>query len=319
MMRTQRLLRSCLQAFYNVPRSVGDATPTLFTSIATPVVGANSSKLQPFSSLVTRSGTAYRQRPLGLLAQQQWEPLQQPQPQPRRLYHASSLLQYEYVALNTIGDNSGATKQPKRLGRGIGSGLGKTSGRGHKGQKARSGRGPKEGFEGGQTPLRMRVPKRGFHNPNKIVWDPINLYKIKEWVKRGRLPTGQVITMKHLRDSGAVGRKILHGVKLLSTGAEGFKVPLHLEVSQASEAARKAIEAAGGSVTTVYYNTLGLRALLKPDWFAKKGRLLPRPARPPPRLVGRFDRTGELPPNTELHANAATTPPAAAAAATAPA
>ena len=71
-------------------------------------------------------------------------------------------------------------------------------------------------------------------------------------------------------------------------------------MSQASASARAAVEAAGGSVTTVYYNQLGLRALLKPDWFAAKGRLLPRPARPPPKLEGRFDRLGELPPRTEL-------------------
>lgn len=68
------------------------------------------------------------------------------------------------------------------------------------------------------------------------------------------------------------------------------------QVSQVSETAKAAIEKAGGSVTTVYYNQLGLRALLKPDWFEAKGRLLPRPARPPPKLEGRFDRVGELPP-----------------------
>lgn len=69
--------------------------------------------------------------------------------------------------------------------------------------------------------------------------------------------------------------------------------------------ARAAIEAAGGSVTTVYYNQLGLRALLRPDWFAAKGRLLPRPARPPPKLEARFDAVGQLPPNTALATAAA--------------
>ena len=73
-----------------------------------------------------------------------------------------------------------------------------------------------------------------------------------------------------------------------------------LQVSQVSEEAKAAVEAAGGSVTTVYYNQLGLRALVRPDWFAGKGRLLPRPARPPPKLEARFDRVGELPPSTEL-------------------
>ena len=80
--------------------------------------------------------------------------------------------------------------------------------------------------------------------------------------------------------------------------------PRRPQVSQASAAAREAIERAGGSVTTVYYNKLGLRALLQPDWFAKKGRLLPRPARPPPKLAPRFDAVGELPPRTALPAAA---------------
>ncbi len=75
-------------------------------------------------------------------------------------------------------------------------------------------------------------------------------------------------------------------------GKEAFSAALRLEVSQASAAARAAVEAAGGHVTTVYYNQLGLRALLKPDWFARKGRLMPRAARPPPRLAGRFDAVG---------------------------
>ena len=73
-----------------------------------------------------------------------------------------------------------------------------------------------------------------------------------------------------------------------------------LQVSQVSASAKAAIEKAGGSVTTVYYNQLGLRALLRPDWFEAKGRLLPRPARPPPKYEGRFDTVGELPPRTEL-------------------
>lgn len=74
------------------------------------------------------------------------------------------------------------------------------------------------------------------------------------------------------------------------------------QVSQASAIARQAIEAAGGSVTTVYYNALGLRALTQPEWFAKKGRLLPRPARPPPRLEAKFERKGALPPLRDLAA-----------------
>ncbi len=77
-----------------------------------------------------------------------------------------------------------------------------------------------------------------------------------------------------------------------------------VQVSQVSQSAKEAVERAGGSVTTVYYNELGLRALTKPGWFAKKGRLLPRPARPPPKLAGQYDAVGELPPRTALPAAA---------------
>ncbi|KAK9821444.1 hypothetical protein WJX81_008136 [Elliptochloris bilobata] len=174
----------------------------------------------------------------------------------------------EYVTLNTIADNPGATHSIKRVGRGIGSGLGKTSGRGHKGQKARSGRSPRLGFEGGQTPLRQLAPRRGFHNPNRIRWTPVNLGRLQEWVDAGRLDTGRVLTMRDLRDNGLVHRKVPHGVKLLAKGKEHFSAPLQLEVSQVSAAAREAVEAAGGRVTTVYYNELGLRALLRPEWTA---------------------------------------------------
>ena len=83
---------------------------------------------------------------------------------------------------------------------------------------------------------------------------------------------------------------------MLLQGADKFHLPLHLQVSEVSESARKAVELAGGSVTTVYYNQLGLRALMTPDWFAEKGRQLPRAARPPPKVGVKYDQVGELPP-----------------------
>ena len=104
--------------------------------------------------------------------------------------------------------------------------------------------------------------------------------------------------MKDLRDSGIVSRKIKDGIKLLGTGSAEFTTPVKLQVSQASKSAREAIENCGGSITTVYYNKLGLRALLRPEWFEKKGRLLPRPAGPPPKLQNKFDIIGSIPPNT---------------------
>ena len=85
-------------------------------------------------------------------------------------------------------------------------------------------------------------------------------------------------------------------------GADKIQLPLHLQVSEASESARKAVEAAGGSVTTVYYNQLGLRALMTPDWFADKGRQLPRAARPPAKIGAQYDQVGELPPKITLPA-----------------
>ena len=85
-------------------------------------------------------------------------------------------------------------------------------------------------------------------------------------------------------------------------GSEKLKTAIHLQVSQASQAAREAVQRAGGSVTTVYYNPLGLKALTRPDWFPRKGRLLPAAARPPPRLQGQHDAQGQLPPDTRLPA-----------------
>jgi large subunit ribosomal protein L15 len=195
--------------------------------------------------------------------------------------------------LNTLSDNIGATSQKRRVGRGIGSSKGKTSGRGHKGQKSRSGGGPKVGFEGGQTPMRLRIPKRGFHNPFARNYQPLNLAKLQQWLESGRLDGSQVITMKDLRDSGAVRKNIGDGVKLLGKGNTSFSWGnLRIEVSQVSESAKEAVEGLGGNVSTVYYNKLGLRALLKPEWFEKKGRAIPRSARPPPKLACRFDKVG---------------------------
>jgi large subunit ribosomal protein L15 len=180
------------------------------------------------------------------------------------------------------------------VGRGIGSSKGKTAGRGHKGQKARSGGGPKLGFEGGQSPMRLRIPKRGFHNPFEREYQPLNLDRLSAWLKDKRLDPSRVITMKQLRDSGAVRRNIKDGVKLLANGCENFDWDIEIEVSQASRKAREAVQQAGGQVTTVYYNKLGLRALVNPEWFEKKQRVIPRPASPPPKLADKFDRVGSL-------------------------
>ncbi|KAJ1928313.1 YmL10 [Tieghemiomyces parasiticus] len=173
------------------------------------------------------------------------------------------------IGLHNLAPNAGSTKQVKRLGRGGSSGHGGTCGRGHKGQKARSGNGkPRRGFEGGQTPIHMLFPKRGFTNIFKKEYQVLNLDRLQHWVRLGRLDPTQPITMKHLQATRCVNN-IKDGVKLLSQGYEHFKTKLTIEVSKASPGAMAAIEAAGGQVTCVYHNTLAMRALLHPEKFDK--------------------------------------------------
>jgi large subunit ribosomal protein L15 len=149
------------------------------------------------------------------------------------------------MRLNEIRDRDGATKAKKRLGRGIGSGLGKTSGRGTKGQKARSGVAIK-GFEGGQMPLHRRLPKRGFNNIFAKKYNELNLGRIQEAVDAGRLDGRKPITVGALKDAGLIRRE-KDGVRLLGHGE--IKSKLAFEVTGASGSAIKAVEAAGGTVT----------------------------------------------------------------------
>jgi len=113
-------------------------------------------------------------------------------------------------------------------------------------------------------------------------------------LEKQRLDSSKVITMKDLRDSGAVRRNIRDGVKLLGEGAVTFDWKVNLEVSQASKSAREKVESNGGTVVTTYYNKLGLRALTMPEWFVKKGRPIPKAARPPPKLQDKFDKIGSI-------------------------
>ncbi|XVE92982.1 hypothetical protein REPUB_Repub01dG0150600 [Reevesia pubescens] len=203
---------------------------------------------------------------------------------------------YSLLSLNDLRGNV-PRKQKTRKGRGIGSGKGKTAGRGHKGQRAR-GNG-KLGFEGGQTPMRRRLPKRGFKNPFSLTFQPVGLGKIAKLINAGKIDSHELITMKTLKDAGAIGKQIEDGVRLMGRGAEQIKWPIHLEVSRVTVRAKEAVEAAGGSVRRVHYNKLGFRALLKPEWFEKKGRLLPKPARPPPKVKDKVDSIGRLPAPTK--------------------
>jgi len=149
------------------------------------------------------------------------------------------------MRLNAITDRPGATKAKKRLGRGMGSGLGKTSGRGHKGQKSRSGVALK-GFEGGQMPLGRRLPKRGFKNIFSNEFNEVNLGRIQQAVDSGRLDGNKTITVAVLKEAGLIRRE-KDGVRLLGMGE--LKAKLSFEVTGASQSAIKAIEAKGGTVT----------------------------------------------------------------------
>ncbi len=148
------------------------------------------------------------------------------------------------MKLNGISDNAGSSKARMRIGRGIGSGKGKTGGRGVKGQKARTGVAVK-GFEGGQMPLHRRLPKRGFWNPFSTDYNEVNLGRIQAAVDAGKLAAGEAVTVEALVAAG-VCSKPRDGVKLLGNGEISAK--LTFEVAAASKSAVAAIEKAGGSV-----------------------------------------------------------------------
>ncbi|MEL7282276.1 MAG: 50S ribosomal protein L15 [Pseudomonadota bacterium] len=148
------------------------------------------------------------------------------------------------MKLNELRDNPGATKRKKRVGRGPGSGMGKTAGRGIKGQKSRSGVAIK-GYEGGQMPLYQRLPKRGFNKPNRKKYAVVNLGLIQKFVDAKKLDTKGAITEDTLIEAGIVRRK-LDGVRILAKGDVTAK--LTLEVTGASKSAIEAVEKAGGSL-----------------------------------------------------------------------
>ena len=150
------------------------------------------------------------------------------------------------MKLNQITDNPGSTHPRKRLGRGIGSGLGKTSGKGHKGQKARSGGQRFVGFEGGQMPLYRRLPKRGFTNKFRLEFVVVNVGSLQQAFEQGRLDVAQPIDETAMLAAGLFRRR-RDGVRLLAKGE--LKVPLTLQVTGASAAAVAAVEKAGGTVS----------------------------------------------------------------------
>jgi large subunit ribosomal protein L15 len=151
------------------------------------------------------------------------------------------------VKLNQLADRAGATKARMRVGRGIGSGKGKTAGRGHKGQKARTGVAVK-GFEGGQMPLHRRLPKRGFNNIFGKDYNELNLDRIQAAVDAGKIDPKKPVTAAVLKEAGVI-RRLRSGVRILGRGE--LKSAVNFEVAGASKSAAAAIEKAGGSVKTV--------------------------------------------------------------------
>ena len=151
------------------------------------------------------------------------------------------------MKLNELRDNPGARLKSKRLGRGIGSGKGKTSGKGVKGQKARTGV-ALNGFEGGQMPIYRRLPKRGFVNIFRKEYAPLNLGALEAALASGRLDAAQPINEETLRAAGLVRGGKTAGVRLLGKGEITRAVTI--TVSGASAAAIDAVQKAGGTVTT---------------------------------------------------------------------
>ena len=143
------------------------------------------------------------------------------------------------MKLHELQPAAGSTAAPKRLGRGVGSGLGKTSGKGHKGAKARSGGGKRPGFEGGQMPLTRRLPKRGFTNRFRKEYAIVNVSALEQ------LDEGTVVTPELLREKGLIG-SLQDGVKILGGGELTTK--LTVAVDKVTASAKEKIEAVGGKV-----------------------------------------------------------------------
>ncbi len=150
------------------------------------------------------------------------------------------------MKLNELTDNPGATKNRKRIGRGIGSGSGKTGGRGGKGQTARTGVAIK-GFEGGQMPLHRRLPKRGFTNIFAKDFNEVGLGRIQQAIDAGKLDAKAPVTAAALKEAGVI-RRVKDGVRILGNGE--LKAAVTFEVAGASKPALEAIEKAGGSLKT---------------------------------------------------------------------
>jgi large subunit ribosomal protein L15 len=163
------------------------------------------------------------------------------------------------MKLNELRDNEGARKERTRVGRGIGSGKGKTGGRGHKGQKSRSGVSI-FGFEGGQMPLHMRLPKRGFNNPFAKDYAEVNVGMIQKAIDTGKLDSKGTIDQAALEAVG-LARGGRDGIRLLGKGE--LKAKIDVSVAGISKGAREAVEKAGGSVEVIELTSAADKAAAK--------------------------------------------------------
>jgi large subunit ribosomal protein L15 len=172
------------------------------------------------------------------------------------------------MRLNEIKDREGARKARLRIGRGIGSGIGKTGGRGGKGQTARSGVAI-GGFEGGQMPLYRRLPKRGFTPINRLRFNEVTLARLQDAIDRGRLDASQQVNVASLIAAGVV-RRALDGVRVIGTGE--LKAKVDLKVNHATASAKAAIEQAGGSVELIVKKVLEADEKKRAKSEAKKAK-----------------------------------------------
>lgn len=205
-----------------------------------------------------------------------------------RVVNAQNVHQFKPLALNEISDNAGARKKKVRVGRGRGSGCGKTSGRGQKGQKARGS--VRLGFEGGQTPLQKRLPKRNTFDRFALRMEPVYLSRVQRLIDLGRLPPQGTITIRHLVQSGCISR-VRDGVIL--KGGGNFAAPIDLHVTECEPEAARAVLRGGGRVTLAWYNRLGLRVLINPEKWTSVNLPLPKLARPPPKYEHRYPQRAD--------------------------
>ena len=172
------------------------------------------------------------------------------------------------MRLNDIKDNAGARKSRIRIGRGIGSGIGKTGGRGGKGQTARAGVAI-GGFEGGQMPLHRRLPKRGFRSRSRDEFNEVSIGNLQAAVDIGRLDAGKPVDIAALKVAGLVRRE-LSGVRILGDGE--ITTALKLTVNHATASARAAIEKAGGAITLIERKILAADEAKRAKTAAKKAK-----------------------------------------------